>query len=159
MGSGVTRLEARMEAGDVSLTFVAVRLRHILQDGPEISQPAVRLAGGCIVIGFVVDGGLALTPALLRALTEIRRAADATGLPAAARLRLANVEVLERSPRHGQEWSWEEAHQRAVDGTELRSILRWPRVWRLRTDLEQAVEEAARRADALARLDEALRRL
>ena len=158
-GSGATRLEARMVAAEVSLTFVAARLRRILQDGPEISQPSVRLSGRCVIVGFVVDGAEPLTPALMRALVEIRRAADTTGLPAASRLRLAGVDVLERSPRHCQEWSWEELRQRAVDENELRSILRWPRVSRLHMELEHAVEEAVRRADAHARLDEALRRL
>ena len=109
-----------MVAAEVSLTFVAARLRRILQDGPEISQPSVRLSGRCVIVGFVVDGAEPLTPALMRALVEIRRAADTTGLPAASRLRLAGVDVLERSPRHCQEWSWEQLRQRAVDFCALR---------------------------------------
>jgi hypothetical protein len=46
-----------------------------------------------------------------------------------------------------------------VDAAELTSVLRWPRVSRLRSELERTVAEAVRRADAHARLDEVIRRL
>lgn len=158
--SDVTRVEARLDAAMAGVVFVAARLRRTLLSGPAIKEPTVRLAGPqSIVVDFVIEDGAEMTPSLMRALGEIRSALDATGLPAAAALELSSVAVLERAPSHRQPWSWEEFRQTNVDKAELTNVLRWPRASRIWFELERSVAEAARRADAHARLDEAIRRL
>ncbi|HVS43035.1 MAG TPA: hypothetical protein VMU20_12265 [Candidatus Dormibacteraeota bacterium] len=158
--SDVTRVEARFDAAMAGVVFVAARLRRTLVDRPAIQEPSVRLAGPqSIVVGFVIDNHAAMTPALMHALTEIRSALDATGLPAAAALELASVAVLARGPGHRQPWSWEDFRQTTADREELTNVLRWPRALQLWTTLARSVEDATRTADAHARLDEALRRL
>lgn len=156
----MTRVEARLDADTAGVVFVAARLRRTLVDRPAIQEPSVRLAGPqSIVVGFVIDDRSAMTPSLMRALSEIRSALDATGLPAAAALELASVAVLERGPAHRQPWSWEDFRQTTADKAELTNVLRWPRAAQLWSTLARSVEDAARTAEAHARLDEALRRL
>ena len=158
--SGVTRVEARLDADAAGVVFVAARLRQTLLDRPAIQEPSVRLAGPqSIVVGFVIDDRAEMTSSLMHALGEIRNALHATGLPAASALELASVAVLERAPAHRQPWSWEDFRQTSVDRAELTNVLRWPRASKIWSTLERSVEDAARRADAHARLDEVLRRL
>jgi hypothetical protein len=149
-----------MDAVEESVVFLAARLRRTLVDGPAIREPSVRLAGPkSLVVGFVIGERAQMAPSLHLALREIRSALDATGLPAAAALEVASVSVLARGPEHREPRSWESLRQRTADAEELTSVLRWPRASRMWATLAESVEEAARRADAHARLDDALRRL
>ena len=157
--SPVTRVEIRIETLALSGVQVAERLSRGFEHR-DVSRPWIGLSGAWgVVIRFAVDDGVPVATAVERVLATIEHVFHDAGLYHAAVMRLTGVELVETGSAHPEPWSWETHLQSRVDRDELTSVLRWGNAARLWKALAGDVEEAVRRAEAAARLDEALSRL